>query len=183
MSDIQELVGQWCVSREAVRQFIWYCVEEKIISPPERGRWNNLVLSKKDKQILSQMWDRRRQEVSTIASLAEEFHITHEAVRKMLWDLVKKGIISQPKKEKEMILLSVSQTIAFREYRRKIKKESPVTSLAREIGYSTRQMREKVHQLAEEGKIPPLKKKRRGRRTELVFDPKKVKEELTKGAE
>lgn len=182
MSNIQSLANAWHVNREVVRQFIWACVEEGIIPTPERGGWNNLILPEETKRVLSKMWLRRRQEVSIVASLAKEFHISHEAVRTMIWRLVERGIISQLQKVKGKIFLSVLQTMAFRNYRWQTEGKSPVTALAEEMGFSKRYILVRIHKLAEEGKIPPLKKQRRGGRTELVFDPRKVREELTKGA-
>lgn len=168
MGDIRELAQELWASRETIRRFVWSCVEEETIPSPKRGRWNNLILTREIKRILFQMWFRKRKEVASIVSLAEELKRTPEAIRRMVWRLLEKGVISSPEIVRGKIFLNVSQTIAIREYYKEIEEESPVTTLAREMRFSPRYVREQIYQLIEEGKIAP-KKQRRGRRTELVL--------------
>lgn len=171
MADVQDLAKELCVHPNSVLLLIQKCAREGLFPKPERKEKNGpFVLTEEMKEILRQKWD-EKERTADYRLLARELFLSPDGLEKMIWRMVKKGLMPSPKKVGKGLVLTFSQKQKIREYYRWIGEPAPTTRLARELGVSQDWVIDEIKRLVEKGKFPQPPKRQRGHVLEFVLSP------------
>lgn len=172
MADVQDLAKELCVDYRTVLLLIQKCAREGLFSQPEKKEKNGpFILTEEMKEILHQKWQ-EKEATAYHQVIARELYLEPNSLRKMIWRMVKAGMMPPPKRVGKGLFLTPSQIETIREYYRWIREPAPTTRLARELGASQDWVIAKIKQLVKKGKFPMPEKRQRGHVLEFVLSPK-----------